>query len=105
MTPLRTPLWHSLLAVLVSLSLGGICSCTQDQGTGGGRVKKSTAPSPSPRPGSYKKAYKTENPNRVISPFPPHNVIDISENPKTGKPYRKGAKVKDPSADQIFLVP
>ena len=105
MTPLRTPLWHSLLAVLVSLSLGGICSCTQDQGTGGSGVKKSTARSPNPRPGSYKKAYKTENPDRVISPFPPHNVIDISKNPKTGEPFQKGDFAKDPSNGQIFRIP
>ena len=105
MTSLRIPLWHSLLALLVSVSLGSICSCTQDQAVAGSGIKKSTAPSPKPRPGSYKKAYKTENPNHVISPFPPHNLIDISKNPKTGEPFQKGDFAKDPSNGQIFCIP
>ncbi len=95
----------SLLAVLASISLCSICSCTQDQGVAGSGIKKSTAPSPGSNPGSYKKAYKTENPNHVISPFPPHNLIDISKNPKTGKPFQKGDFAKDPSNGQTFRIP
>lgn len=105
MTPLLISLRQSLPAFLAAISLCSICSCTLDQGAAGSGAKKSTAPSPSSNPGSYKKAYRTENPNHVISPFPPHNLIDISKNPKTGEPFKKGDFAKDPSNGQIFRIP
>ena len=53
----------------------------------------------------YKKGYKTKNPYQVISPFPPNNLIDISRNPKTGKPFQSGDLARDPSNKQIFRIP
>ena len=109
MTSPRRPLSRSIQATLTAASLLIVSSCTKDQnqGTGIGDVRKGPAKSlPKPRPGSYKKGHKIKNkPNRVISPFPPHNVIDISKNPKTGEPFRKGDFAKDPSNGQIFRIP
>ena len=55
--------------------------------------------------GRYKKGYRTKNPFQVISPFPPNNLIDISRNPKTGKPFQSGDLVRDPSNKEIFQIP
>ncbi len=41
----------------------------------------------------------------MISPYKPHNLIDISKNPKTGQPFRSDDLVKDPSNGQIFRIP
>ena len=104
----RSPLSRSILASLAVVSLLIVSSCTdeQNQGTGIGTVRKGPAKSlPKPRPGSYKKGHKTKHPNHVISPYPPHNLIDISRNPKTGEPFRKGDFAKDPSNGQIFRIP
>lgn len=43
-------------------------------------------------------ARKTDNPNQVISPYPPYNLIDV-----TG--FRSGQLAKDPSNQKIFRVP
>ena len=104
----RIPLRRCIPAGLAAVSLLILCSCTEDQnqGTGIGTVQKKPArPAPKPRPDSYKKGYKTENPHQIISPYPPHNLIDISKNPKTGEPFRKGDFAKDPSNGQIFRIP
>ncbi len=104
----RIPLWRCIPAGLTAVSLLTVCSCREDQnqGTGIGTVQKNPArPDPKPRPGSYKKGYKTENPHQIISPYPPHNLIDISKNPKTGEPFKKGDFAKDPSNGQIFRIP
>ncbi len=55
--------------------------------------------------GKYPTGYKTSNPYQVISPYKPHNLIDISKNPKTGQPFRSDDLVKDPSNGQIFRIP
>ena len=52
-------------------------------------------------PGSYPLATATENPMQVISPFPPYNVIDLSDLPKPVS----GQLARDPSNQQIFRVP
>ena len=51
-----------------------------------------------PRPSEYPVAERTRNPNQVISPYPPYNVIDVSE-------FRSGDKARDPSNRKIFIVP
>ena len=53
----------------------------------------------------HPKGHKTQNPNHVISPYKPHNLIDISKNPKTGQPFQSGDLVKDPSNGAIFQLP
>ena len=49
-------------------------------------------------PGTYPTAQKTNQPNQVISPYPPHNVIDVEG-------FRAGQLARDPSNNQIFRVP
>jgi hypothetical protein len=49
-------------------------------------------------PGRYPAAQKTTNPSQVISPYPPHNVIDVEG-------FRSGQLARDPSNNQIFRVP
>ena len=51
-----------------------------------------------PRRSEYPTAERTENPNRVISPYPPYNVIDVEG-------FRAGQLAKDPSNGKIFRVP
>lgn len=56
-------------------------------------------PPPEPtRPGEYPVARPTDKPNEVISPFPPHNVIDVEG-------FRSGQLARDPSNNRIFRVP
>ncbi len=59
-------------------------------------------PPPAPTtPGSYPSATTTDNPNEVISPYPPYNVIDISGPPR----FKSGQLARDPSNEKIFRVP
>lgn len=58
-------------------------------------------PTPPTTPGSYPVAKATANPNEVISPYPPYNVIDISGPP----PFKSGQLARDPSNQKIFRVP
>lgn len=51
-----------------------------------------------PVPERYPVAERTANPNQVLSPFPPYNVIDI-----TG--FNSGQLVRDPSNNEIFRIP
>ncbi len=56
---------------------------------------------PVPSRDQYPTAERTANPNRVISPHPPYNVIDVSG-------FRSGQLAKDPTDPQnpkIFRVP
>ena len=46
----------------------------------------------------YPVAERTEIRNRVLSPYPPYNVIDVSG-------FRSGDKARDPSNQKIFIVP
>ncbi len=59
-------------------------------------------PPPQPtRPGEYPTAQRTANPNEVISPYPPYNVIDVQG-------FRSGQLARDPSDPNnqpIFRVP
>jgi hypothetical protein len=57
-----------------------------------------TPPPQPPRPGEYPTATRTANPNEVISPYEPYNVIDIEG-------FRSGQLARDPSNNQIFRVP
>lgn len=55
-------------------------------------------PDGSPVPQRYPVAQRTDNPNQVISPFAPFNVIDV-----TG--YNPGQLVRDPTNNEIFRIP
>lgn len=55
---------------------------------------------PAPTPGTYPTATRTTNPDQVISPYEPFNVIDISE-PR----IESGKLARDPSNNKIFRVP
>jgi hypothetical protein len=56
-------------------------------------------PAPQPtRPGEYPVARPTANPNEVISPYPPYNIIDVEG-------FRSGQLARDPSNQQIFRIP
>lgn len=46
----------------------------------------------------YPVAQRTANPNQVISPYAPYNVIDI-----TG--FNPGQLARDPSNNEIFRIP
>jgi hypothetical protein len=57
------------------------------------------APPPQPtRPGEYPTAQRTANPNQVISPYEPYNIIDVEG-------FRSGQLARDPSNQKIFRVP
>ena len=55
-------------------------------------------PPPQLPPGQYPTARKTTNPNQVVSPYPPNNVIDVEG-------FRSGQLARDPTNNQIFRVP
>lgn len=56
-------------------------------------------PPPLPtRPGEYPTARRTENPNEVISPYEPFNLIDVSD-------FTSGQLARDPHNQKIFRVP
>jgi hypothetical protein len=58
-------------------------------------------PQPTPRPtgpGEYPVAARTANPNQVLSPYEPYNVIDIEG-------FKSGQLARDPSNQKIFRVP
>ena len=67
------------------------------------------SPPPDPRPepppptatGGYPTATRTENPDQVLSPYEPYNVIDISGPPR----IESGKLARDPSNQKIFRVP
>ncbi len=51
-----------------------------------------------PTRNDYPSAQRTANPNQVLSPYEPYNVIDVEG-------FRTGQLAKDPSNGQIFRVP
>jgi hypothetical protein len=57
-----------------------------------------TQPAPPPPRPTYPEARRTANPNQVISPYAPYNVIDVEG-------FKSGALAKDPSNGKIFRVP
>jgi hypothetical protein len=58
-----------------------------------------TPPPPSVT-GGYPTATATDDPNKVVSPYPPYNVIDISD-PR----IPSGKLARDPTNRKIFRVP
>lgn len=46
----------------------------------------------------YPTATRTGNPNEVVSPYPPHKVIDVSD-------FSSGQLARDPWNEKIFRVP
>lgn len=64
-------------------------------------VSPPPAPTPPPPPtatGGYPTATRTENPDQVLSPYEPFNVIDVAG-------FASGKLVRDPSNQKIFRVP
>lgn len=60
-----------------------------------------TQPSPQPPPtatGSYPTAKRTVNPDEVVSPYEPFNIIDIAG-------FTSGQLARDPSNQKIFRIP
>lgn len=59
-----------------------------------------TPPEPAPptATGGYPTARPTEDPDQVISPYDPFNVIDVAG-------FKSGQLVRDPSNRKIFRVP
>jgi hypothetical protein len=54
---------------------------------------------PAPQPTrDYPVARRTDNPNHVISPYPPYNVVDVRD-------IRRGELARDPTTNEIFRVP
>lgn len=51
-----------------------------------------------PTPGEYPTAQRTTNPDQVVSPYEPHNVIDVSG-------FKSGQLARDPLNKKIFRVP
>lgn len=51
-----------------------------------------------PTRNEYPVAERTSNPNQVLSPYSPYNVIDVEG-------FRTGQLAKDPSNGKIFRVP
>lgn len=59
------------------------------------------APAPQPTPpgiGGYPTATKTADPNQVLSPYEPFNVIDVEG-------FKSGQLARDPSNQKIFRIP
>ncbi len=48
--------------------------------------------------GNYPTAERTANPDQVLSPFEPYNVIDVAG-------FRSGQLARDPSNNKIFRIP
>lgn len=53
---------------------------------------------PVPGVGNYPIATRTANPNQVLSPYEPFNVIDVEG-------FKSGQLARDPSNKKIFRVP
>ena len=62
--------------------------------------RRDRQPQPEPRPtrARYPTAERTNNPNQVLSPYAPYNVIDVEG-------FRSGQLAKDPSNGKIFRIP
>ncbi len=55
-------------------------------------------PAPGPTIGGYPTATRTANPDQVLSPYEPFNVIDVAG-------FKSGQLARDPSNQKIFRVP
>ncbi len=65
------------------------------------RTEYDPAPAPPPPPtatGGYPTANRTTNPDQVLSPYEPYNVIDVAG-------FKSGQLARDPSNQKIFRVP
>ena len=69
----------------------------QPQPDGPGSDGNGETPRP-PTPNDYPVAQRTANPNHVISPYSPFNVINVEG-------FRSGQLAKDPSNGKIFRIP
>ncbi len=56
------------------------------------------APNPPPAPPDYPVATPTDHPDRVISPHPPNNLINVEG-------FRSGDLAIDPTTEKVFRVP
>lgn len=65
--------------------------------SGDGRRDEYSSPATKPKT-EYPVAQKTSNPNRVISPYAPYNVVDVEG-------FRSGQLARDPGNKKIFRVP
>lgn len=63
----------------------------------GDRRYDEEAPRP-PTRDQYPVAQRTSNPNHVISPYSPYNVINVEG-------FRSGQLAKDPSNQKVFRIP
>ena len=63
----------------------------------GGRQQPAPAPEPTQRP-EHPVAKATANPDQVLSPYPPYNVIDVAG-------FKSGQLARDPSNGKIFRIP
>ena len=67
-----------------------------------GNLESQPTPAPlaatPPAAGSYPFASRTTNPNQVLSPYEPYNVIDVEG-------FKSGTLARDPSNQKIFRVP
>ncbi len=66
--------------------------------TPGPKDKEQQTPPVDPKLDEYPVAEKTVNPNYVISPYAPYNVINVED-------FRPGQLAMDPSTNKIFRVP
>lgn len=57
-----------------------------------------TEPAPPTATGGYPTAERTANPDQVLSPYEPYNVIDVAG-------FKSGQLARDPSNQKIFRVP
>ena len=57
-----------------------------------------TPPGPPSAPGGYPTAQRTANPDEVLSPYEPYNVIDVAG-------FKSGQLARDPSNQKIFRIP
>jgi len=63
-----------------------------------GGYEQPAPPRTSTGPGNYPYAEKTANPDQVLSPYAPYNVIDVAG-------FRSGQLARDPSNQKIFRIP
>ena len=65
---------------------------------GGQAYQPPVSPPSQPGRDPYPMAQRTSIPNQVISPYPPYNVMDVTD-------VRSGQLARDPKTGEIFRVP
>jgi hypothetical protein len=73
-------------------------TATQEADPGIQAPQSPSPPPPAPAAGGYPTAQRTANPNQVLSPYEPYNVIDVEG-------FKSGQLARDPSNQKIFRVP